>query len=85
MNRRVWGLAAAIALICAPRCLAAPLAAYGALPAIEQVAISPDGAKLAIVLTNGELRNVAIETVADQKVIMTIRAGEKKLRDIRWA
>jgi dipeptidyl aminopeptidase/acylaminoacyl peptidase len=85
MNLTVWCLAAGMALVCGWPCGAAPLAAYGALPSIEEVAISPDGAKLAVVLTNGDLRNVAIETIADQKVIMTIRASDQKLRDIRWA
>ena len=30
------------------------LAVYGQLPNIEQIELSPDGSKLAVVLTNGE-------------------------------
>jgi dipeptidyl aminopeptidase/acylaminoacyl peptidase len=85
IDRHIVRLAAAFVLFGAAPCLAAPLAAYGALPSIEDVALSSDGAKLAVVVTKGELRNVAIETVADQKVVVTVRAGDQKVRDIQWA
>ena len=85
MNLSVWRAALCVVFVAASPCLAAPLAAYGALPSIEHAAISPDGARLAVVLTNGDLRNVAIERVGDSKVIATIRAGDQKVREIRWA
>jgi dipeptidyl aminopeptidase/acylaminoacyl peptidase len=77
-------LAAAAALAGSP-CLAAPLSAYGKLPAIEDVKISPDGKLVALELTDGDNRNIAIEQAADQKVVTVIRAGDRKVRDLRWA
>jgi len=63
---------------------AAPLAAYGSLPSIEQVAVSPDGKSLALVVTNGDQRALAVEPVADQKPTDLIRLGDNKLRYIEW-
>jgi cephalosporin-C deacetylase-like acetyl esterase len=63
---------------------AAPLGAYGRLPAIETVEVSPDGKLLALVVTDGEDRHVLVETV-DQKTVGDLHAGDKKLRDIQWA
>jgi hypothetical protein len=39
---------------------AAPLEVYGRLPALEAVAISPDGSRLAYVRTEGDVRDVAL-------------------------
>ncbi|MFI4973166.1 MAG: alpha/beta hydrolase family protein [Caulobacterales bacterium] len=78
-------LAAMAGLLFAMPCAAAPLEAYGQLPAIEQAAISPDGKLLAVAATNGEKRTVIIESLADRKAISGIRVGETKLRDLRWA
>jgi len=65
--------------------LAAPLAVYGGLPTVEDVALSPDGSRLAAVRTDGDLRMVIVATVADGKVLRRIRASEDKLRSIKWA
>jgi acetyl esterase/lipase len=64
---------------------AAPLEAYGKLPAIEQVEISPGGGYVAYLVTNGEKRTIAIQTTADHKVQSISRAGSEKVRDIQWA
>jgi dipeptidyl aminopeptidase/acylaminoacyl peptidase len=63
---------------------AAPLEAYGRLPAIEQGAISPDGGHLAFIVTDGEKRFVAIYSAKDQKVISRVAAGNLRVRDIQW-
>lgn len=63
---------------------AAPLAVYGRLPRVEQIEIAPDGAHLALVLTDGEARQVVIQRVADKKLIQRIPVGETKVRDIAW-
>lgn len=39
---------------------AAPLAAFGRLPTLEDVAISPDGSKIVFVRTNGESRKLLV-------------------------
>jgi dipeptidyl aminopeptidase/acylaminoacyl peptidase len=77
--------AAQIAACLAAPCAGAPLEAYGRLPSIEQIAISPDGARIASVVTDGEQRNVAIESLPDLTLVGGLRAGAGKVRDVRWA
>ncbi|KQY95427.1 peptidase S9 [Caulobacter sp. Root1455] len=63
-----------------------PLSVYGGLPNLEEVEISPDGGKLAIIVTNGEERSVMVRDAAEGgKVITVLRVGQTKLRDIKWA
>jgi dipeptidyl aminopeptidase/acylaminoacyl peptidase len=64
---------------------AAPLEAYGRLPAIEQGAISPDGEHLAFIVTDGEKRFVAIYSAKDLKPASRVAAGNLRVRDIQWA
>lgn len=64
---------------------AAPLAVYGGLPSIEDVALSPDGSRVAYVRTEGDSRIVIVATVADRKMIRWVKVGEEKLRSIKWA
>jgi dipeptidyl aminopeptidase/acylaminoacyl peptidase len=65
--------------------LAAPLEAYGTLPSIESVSISPDGAMLAVAVTDGEQRRIVIRQIAPEKLLRVINAGSQKVRDVRWA
>ena len=60
------------------------LAIYGRLPQYEEVKVSPDGSKLAMVMTNGDERFVIVRTVAGQQVA-GIKAGNTKLRGVTWA
>jgi dipeptidyl aminopeptidase/acylaminoacyl peptidase len=63
-----------------------PLSAYGRLPNIEQVAISPDGQKLAISVTDGEKRMVLIREAAEGgKLLTAMNFGDTKLRGLQWA
>ncbi|HWF75933.1 MAG TPA: S9 family peptidase [Caulobacteraceae bacterium] len=64
---------------------AAPLEAYGKLPSIEQALVSPDGGRIALVVTNGSERRVAVQSMANNSLQAVIDAGDQKLRDIRWA
>lgn len=65
---------------------AAPLAAYGRLPSLEQVLISPDGSRIAFVNTaeNGD-RSIAVVRMADQKPLFVGHVGSTKVRDLTWA
>src|SRR5215469_8603205 len=73
------GSLAALAL--APLVLtAAPLETYGRLPHIEDIALSPDGTRVAFVRTAGEERVLAITDLATGRLLATVRAGEEKLR-----
>jgi len=62
-----------------------PLSAYGHLPTIEQVAISPDGSALAAIYTDGEARKLVIVSLPDLKISRLLNAGSVKLRTIQWA
>jgi dipeptidyl aminopeptidase/acylaminoacyl peptidase len=60
------------------------LAVYGQLPQFEEIRLSPDGSKLALVMTDGEQRFLLVRTVAGQ-LIAGIKVGTAKLRGITWA
>jgi dipeptidyl aminopeptidase/acylaminoacyl peptidase len=62
-----------------------PLGVYGGLASLENVALSPDGSRIAYVRTEGNARIVFVVTVADQKLIRYARFGEDKLRSVEWA
>jgi dipeptidyl aminopeptidase/acylaminoacyl peptidase len=78
-------IAVAALLSVATAASAAPLAAYGLLPQIEQVAISPDGSRLAIMKTKGEERTVEVHETETMKFIVSANVGSEKLRSITWA
>jgi dipeptidyl aminopeptidase/acylaminoacyl peptidase len=64
---------------------ASSLEVYGGLPGLEDVAISPEGTRLAFVKTEGENRFVEAYSLSDRKVIAAARVGDTKLRRIQWA
>jgi dipeptidyl aminopeptidase/acylaminoacyl peptidase len=64
---------------------AAPLEIYGRLPLIEDVALSPDGSRIAYVRTTQNMRIIAVVSLVDNKVIAALRVGDQKLRSIEWA
>ena len=64
---------------------AAPLSAYGKLPSIEEVALSPSGNRLAVVITNGEDRVIGVTDLSTGKAILKLRSGAQKVRGVMWA
>jgi dienelactone hydrolase len=64
---------------------AVPLAVYGGLPSVEDVALAPDGSRVAYVRTEGDQRIVVVATVADRKMIRWVKVGGEKLRSLEWA
>ena len=62
-----------------------PLEVYGRLPNIEDVALSPDGSRLAFVRTTADRRAIVIFGFDDHKTIGGLNVGAVKLRAIRWA
>ena len=78
-------LLALMGTLAAQRSHAVPLTVYGQLPNLEDVALSPDGSRVAYVRTQGDLRVVFVATVADHKMIRYVKTGEEKLRHIEWA
>jgi dipeptidyl aminopeptidase/acylaminoacyl peptidase len=63
---------------------AVPLAAFGRLPSLEDVAISPDGTKLAFVRTHGESRELLVIPLSKTEVLGEVLLGDTKLRDVAW-
>ena len=61
-----------------------PLEVFGRLPSLEDVAISPDGTKLAFVRTSGESRKLVVIPLNKTEVLGAVRIGETKLRDVNW-
>jgi dipeptidyl aminopeptidase/acylaminoacyl peptidase len=64
---------------------AVPLEVYGSLPSIEDLALSPDGTRLAFVRTKGEARSIVIVSLPEGHPITSVQMGDHKLRDITWA
>jgi len=85
MMRLATAVACLMILVAPPRARAAvPLAAYGRLPSIEGVEVSPDGKLMAVIATDGEKRVLAIRK-ADGTRVSSVYVGAAKLRDVRWA
>jgi dipeptidyl aminopeptidase/acylaminoacyl peptidase len=78
-------LALAAAVLAGPALAAAPLAAYGSLPMIEQIALSPSGRLLAVAFVKDEQRTIVVEDLATKKPVNGVRLGEAKLRGLEWA
>jgi|SRR5215469_9465810 len=64
---------------------AAALEVYGRLPTIEDVALSPDGSRLAFVRTKGDKRTIVIVSLPEGRGVNSIQMGDHKLRSIMWA
>jgi dipeptidyl aminopeptidase/acylaminoacyl peptidase len=68
-----------------PAHAAAPLEAYGRLPSLEEVSLSPDGTKLAFVSTTEDFRAFVVMSLGDRKVLGGGKVGDAKLRELTWA
>jgi len=82
---RLFALACAVALLLVTPVIAAPLEAYGRRPAMDQVEISPGGARLAFIAEIGAGQRVVVRDVAQKKIIAAVSGGEFKIRSIQWA
>jgi dipeptidyl aminopeptidase/acylaminoacyl peptidase len=76
---------AAIVSLSAGAAGAAPLEAYGRLPALEQMAVSPQGDKLAFITDLKGQRTVIVQSLRPTKLIAGAAAGQQKLRSLDWA
>ena len=79
----VW--AGAIAWSSSGIAMSAPLEAYGGLPTLEEVAISPDGDKLAFITSVHDERTMLVKSLSTGKLLGGVKAGSQKLRDLAWA
>lgn len=60
-----------------------PIEAFGQLPALDQVSISPDGSKFAFIGQAGDKRRFGVATVAGQALGVT-ELGAVKVRGLVW-
>ena len=85
-NRILAAAAAAVLTLIAGTVKAAPVDAYGALPAVEHVVISPDGSKFAyVVLYKGHQAVMVATTGASSKIVAEAPGTEQKVRELVWA
>jgi dipeptidyl aminopeptidase/acylaminoacyl peptidase len=61
-----------------------PLDAYGALPALEFVEISPSGERLVSVSVEGERRAMLVTDLSTGAILGGVGAGETKVREVEW-
>lgn len=62
----------------------APLAAYGALPSLELVQLSPSGDRLAFITVVGEQRALAVVDLTTNASLGAVGVGPAKVRDLEW-
>jgi len=74
-----------VALLATPVGWTVPLEVYGRLPSLEEVALSPNGTRLAFVRTTQDTRTLLVMALADRKLLGGISVGDTKLRSIEWA
>ena len=75
-----WTAVITALFLAAAPVIAAPLEVYGKLPSIEQAALSPDGSLIAVALTAGEARSITIIRAKDKSPVVTLKAGDTKVR-----
>ena len=80
---RIWLALALACMACMAR--GAPLETYGRLPNIEDVSLSPSGAYVAMIATDGDMRTVIVKATADGKLRAVSQAGKVKVRGVTWA
>jgi dipeptidyl aminopeptidase/acylaminoacyl peptidase len=62
-----------------------PVEAYGRLPAIERVALSPSGQRYAFIAVVGDTRKLVAATVDGNRPIYAAEVGDFKVVDVEWA
>jgi dipeptidyl aminopeptidase/acylaminoacyl peptidase len=83
---RILGVLLALAVtLFGASAAAAPLSAYGKLPTIESVSVSPSGHAVAVVTTNGEQRVIVVKELATGAITLRGFVGEHKIRSVQWA
>ena len=61
-----------------------PIEAYASLPALSNVAISPDGDRIAFIGQVGENRRLGVQTLTGEP-LGVVELGDQKVRGVRWA
>ena len=74
-------------LLCAPKSQAAPppVEAYGKLPALEDVSLSPSGQSIAMITVDGDKRVLVVADTADNKPLYAMDVSSLKVIGVDWA
>lgn len=62
-----------------------PVEVFGHLPSIENVEVSPDGTRLALVRTKDDQRILIVLSLAEGKALSSQEVAGIKVRDVEWA
>lgn len=76
---------AAVLLLSASATAAPPLAAYGQLPGMSNVAISPDGSKFAAILGDENRAEIQVRDTSTGALLSAAVTDKAKLRSLQWA
>jgi hypothetical protein len=78
---------AGLFLACAPAHAAPPppVEAYARLPAMENVSLSPSGARYAYIVVDGDERKLVVASVDDNQALFASDFGEAKVVGVYWA
>ena len=86
MSFKKWTAGLAVICLSAVAAHATPaLEAYGQLPSLSDITLSPDGTKIAFVRRNAARSIVVVEAIGTPKPISSLDIGERKLRWLQWA
>jgi len=86
-NMTQWTMILAAALTLATGARAQeppPLEAYGALPSLEYVEVSPAGERVAFTTVAGDQRAMLVLDLASGETVGGARVGDTKVRDLQW-
>lgn len=61
-----------------------PIEAYGAVPAIDSMTLSPSGELIARIEVVNETRALAVTRIATGQHIFAASIGDAKVRDLSW-
>ncbi len=76
---------ACIALTAPPARAAPPVEAYARLPAMEDVSLSPSGARYAYIVVDGDTRKLVAATVDGDQALFASDIGKAKVVGVYWA
>ncbi len=82
---RCWARVFVVVLFIAGPAIAAPppVEAYGHLPGIESIALSPEGDRVAFIGVSGDARRIFVRQI-DGPMLMAAPVGEAKVRSLAW-
>jgi dienelactone hydrolase len=80
-----WLLAAVLAAPATALAAPPPVEAYGKLPAVEHVSLSPSGQSFALITVEGEKRALIVASAGDNKPFYALNVSGMKVVGVDWA